>query len=256
MEALTHRGEAREASGLQRFAARAGAPSLAAAGVYLTLQLIAAQNSRPAAIAVGLVGVLTTNGVAVWVGSPPRTRRSGPTGVVTFLFTDIEGSTGMWEHTPEQMCLALRRHDLILHTAIAEHGGFVFATAGDGVAAAFESPADAVGAAMAAQQALHAEDWPSRAALRVRMGIHLGSAEERDGDYFGSPVNRAARVMSAAAPGTVAVTDEVVQALEPHERVEFADLGPHRLRGLGRQIRLHRAGPPAGVEPPRQRRGA
>jgi class 3 adenylate cyclase len=112
-----------------------------------------------------------------------------PSGTVTFVFTDIEGSTGLWEADPDAMRVALERHDAIVHSAIEGHGGSVFATGGDGVAAVFARAGDAVAAAVEAQRSLSAEAWPTLTPLRVRMGVHTGEATERDGDYFG-PVDR------------------------------------------------------------------
>src|SRR5262245_46396785 len=129
-----------------------------------------------------------------------------PSGTVTFLFTDIEGSTRLWQEDPDAMTAALARHDVILRTAISEEGGYVFSTSGDAFAAAFGRAGVAVRAAMAAQRALQAERWPDDIALRVRMGIHTGEAVERDGDYFGPVLNRGARVMAAAHGGQVVVT--------------------------------------------------
>ena len=107
-----------------------------------------------------------------------------PSGVVTFLFTDIEGSTRRWESDAAAMRAALLAHDEVLRTAIEEHGGFLFSHTGDGVVAAFVSPMSAVKAAVAAQRTLE---------LPVRMGLATGEAELRDGDYFGTVLNRAAR---------------------------------------------------------------
>ena len=111
-----------------------------------------------------------------------------PSGVVTFLFTDIEGSTRRWESDADAMRAALLKHDDVLRTAIEKHEGFLFSHTGDGVVAAFASPRSAVDAAIAAQRALE---------LPVGMGIATGEAELRGGDYFGTVLNRAARVMAA-----------------------------------------------------------
>ena len=108
-----------------------------------------------------------------------------PTGAVTFLFTDVEGSTRLWEEHPEQMQVALERHDGILRRTIEGLEGYVFSRAGDAFAAAFARADQAVAASVAAQQALESERWPEAARLRVRMGLHSGEAQERDGDYFG-----------------------------------------------------------------------
>ena len=109
-----------------------------------------------------------------------------------FLFTDVEGSTRLWETAPDAMAAALERHDLILRAAVAGRRGQVFATGGDGFAASFARAGDAVAASLDIQMALAAERWPEGAALRVRMGIHTGAAQQRDGDYFGPTLNRAA----------------------------------------------------------------
>ena len=127
----------------------------------------------------------------VSVGGPPS-------GVVTFLFTDIEGSTRRWEADADAMRAALAAHDEVLRTAIEAHEGFLFSHTGDGVVAAFASPMSAVDAAVDAQRELE---------LPVRMGIATGEAELRDEDYFGTVLNRAARVMAAGHGGQILVAD-------------------------------------------------
>ena len=107
---------------------------------------------------------------------------SPPTGTVTFLFTDIEGSTELWEKNPEGMRLALARHDENLRETVESHGGFVFKTVGDAFCCAFASAPEAVGAALAAQRALVGQEWSETGPLRVRMALHTGAAEERGGD--------------------------------------------------------------------------
>src|SRR5262249_13542116 len=124
-----------------------------------------------------------------------------PSGTVTFLFTDIEGSTSLWENAPESMRAALQRHDAILHGSIKAHGGQVFSTGGDGLAAVFARSVDAIAAASQAQAALTTETWPKDAPVRVRMGVHTGETIERDGDYFGPALNRAARLMGIGHGG-------------------------------------------------------
>jgi len=130
-----------------------------------------------------------------------------PTGTVTFLFTDIEGSTTLWEQRSAEMRSALQRHDAILHQAIGASAGRIIKTTGDGVVAVFHAAKDALTACVSAQRALQGTSASSSAelsgqpqpiALKVRMGLHTGVAELRDGDYFGTPLNRAARVMSVA----------------------------------------------------------
>jgi predicted ATPase/class 3 adenylate cyclase len=162
---------------------------------------------------------------------------AAPIGTVTFLFTDIEGSTQLWEASEQAMQGAVARHDSILREAVEAHGGFVFATTGDGMGAAFSRAGDAVAAALTAQRDLRETAWPAGVEMRVRMGLHTGEAHERDGDYFGPPVNRAARVMAAANGGQVAVSS-VTRALVQLPGVEFLDLGAHTLRGIPDQIQL------------------
>lgn len=140
--------------------------------------------------------------------------------MVTFLFTDVEGSTRRWEADADSMRAALVAHDEVLRKAIAVHGGFLFKHTGDGVCAAFASPHSAVDAAVAAQRALE---------LPVRMGIATGEAELRDGDYFGAMLNRAARVMSAGHAGQILLAESTAVLLSG---VDLLDLGPRRLRDV------------------------
>ena len=131
------------------------------------------------------------------------TRTMAPSGVVTFLFTDIEGSSPAWDRYGTAMAMAQRRHDDILRRAIADSNGYVFATGGDGVAAAFARPERALATALAVQRAMRSEPWPEPLAIRVRMGMHTGEALERDGNYFGPAVIRAARLMALVDGGRV-----------------------------------------------------
>lgn len=163
-----------------------------------------------------------------------------PTGTVTFLFTDLEGSTRLWEEHPEAMRAALARHDSILRDAVEKRGGCVVKTTGDGLHAAFGTAPDAVSAAFDAQVALTGEDWVLPEPLRVRMGLHSGGAELREGDYFGTAVNRAARVAAAAHGGQIvasAATADLVRD-DLAAEVDLVDLGEHRLRDLGRPERI------------------
>jgi class 3 adenylate cyclase len=145
---------------------------------------------------------------------------AAPSGVVTFLFTDVEGSTRRWETDADAMRAALLAHDDVLRTAIEGHGGFMFKHTGDGVCAAFASPRCAVDAAVAAQRELE---------LPVRMGIATGEAELREGDYFGAVLNRAARVMAAGHGGQILLAESTAGLLSG---VDLIDLGPRRLRDL------------------------
>ena len=163
-----------------------------------------------------------------------------PTGTITLLFTDVEGSTRLWEAEPELMARALRRHDEVLRAAIGKAGGFVFKTVGDAFCASFATPQAALGAVLAAQQALAAERWPTSRPIRARMGLHTGVCEERDNDYFGPVVNRTARLEAVAHGGQVLIsgaTAELLSEILP-EGVTLRDLGLHRLKDLGRPERV------------------
>ncbi len=157
-----------------------------------------------------------------------------PTGTVTFLFTDIEGSTTRWEHHPEAMRTALARHDALLRSVITSQGGSVFKMVGDAVYAAFALPADAVSAALTAQRAVAAEEWGEVGPLRVRMALHTGAAQSRDDDYFGQTLNRVARVLSTGYGGQILLsvaTVELVRDALP-AGASLKDLGEHTLKDL------------------------
>jgi predicted ATPase len=156
------------------------------------------------------------------------------------LFTDIERSTRLWSDAPEAMKSALERHDAIIRGEVEGYGGYVFATGGDGFAAAFARAADAVSAATKAQALLSQEDWPDGAQLRVRMGVHTGEAAERAGDYFGRSVNEAARLMAVGNGGQV-LCSAVTAGLLPPERT-IVDLGEHRLHDLTSPRRVFQVG--------------
>ncbi|MGC3988563.1 MAG: adenylate/guanylate cyclase domain-containing protein [Chthoniobacteraceae bacterium] len=159
-----------------------------------------------------------------------------PLGTITFLFTDIEGSSRLWERFPVDMGRALARHDNILRGAIEGNSGFVFKTVGDAFCVAFDTAGHALRAASEAQQALFAEPWGETGPLRVRMALHTGEAEFRDGDYFGPSLNRVARVMSAGHGGQVLLTYSTVQLVRDDlpTKVSLRDLGERRLRDLSR----------------------
>jgi predicted ATPase/class 3 adenylate cyclase len=162
-----------------------------------------------------------------------------PSGTVTFLFTDIEGSTRRWDERPEAMKDALARHDAILHEHIERHHGHVFKTVGDAFHAAFATALPALLAAVEAQRALAAEGWGGA----VRMALHAGTADERDGDYFGPTLNRAARLRDAGHGGQIllsAVTAGLVRG-QLTDGVELRDLGVHRLRDLAEPEQVYQA---------------
>src|SRR3984957_11512020 len=151
---------------------------------------------------------------------------AAPSGVVTFLFTDVEGSTRRWEADAEVMRVALAAHDEVLSRVIEAQGGWLFKHTGDGVCAAFASPRSAVDAAVAAQRALE---------LPVRMGMATGEAELRGADYFGVALNRAARLMAAGHGGQILLADSTAGLLSG---IDLIDLGPRRLRDLPTAVGL------------------
>jgi predicted ATPase/class 3 adenylate cyclase len=160
-----------------------------------------------------------------------------PSGTVTFLFTDIEGSTRRWEGHPAEMAVALARHDSIMREAIEGNGGYIFKTIGDAFCAAFSIPHDALEAAIHAQNLLFAEDWgEATGSVRVRMALHTGVAEERARDYFGQPVNRVARLLSAGHGGQTLLSNSTYDMVRDTlaQGVRVLDLGEHRLKDLTR----------------------
>ena len=155
----------------------------------------------------------------------------------TFLVTDIEGSTRLWEAHREAMAIALEAHDRLLRTAVEGAGGMVVKTTGDGLLAAFDRPEGAMTAAIEGQHALARNAWPAATGpLRVRMAVHSGSAESRDGDFFGPTLNRVARLLAIGHGDQVLVSGAtaVLAADELPPGVELIDRGEHRLRDLGR----------------------
>lgn len=162
-----------------------------------------------------------------------------PSGTVTFLFTDIEGSTRRWEESPEQTAQAVERHDRVIRDVATSFGGSVFTTSGDGFSIAFGRAEEAVRAAVAAQVAL-LEDRAPGTPLRVRMAVNTGEAVERDGNYFGAALNETGRLLTAGHGGQVLMsgaTREVLGSRSP-AGVGFLDLGEHRLRDVARAVRI------------------
>lgn len=153
-----------------------------------------------------------------------------PSGTVSFLFTDIEGSTRLWERNPDGMQRTLARHDALLRNAIEDQDGFIFKTVGDSFCAAFHTPETAIRAAVAAQRALHRE-IPE---VRVRMAVHTGAAELRDEDYFGPALNRVSRLLAAGHGGQTLLskaTADLVRGTLPTE-TDLRPLGRHQLRDI------------------------
>jgi predicted ATPase/class 3 adenylate cyclase len=171
-----------------------------------------------------------------------------PTGTVTFLFTDIEGSTKLWEKSPRGMQVALIRHDAVLWEAIEGHGGFVFKTVGDAFCAAFPTALGALEAALAAQRGLFSEAWGAEiGTLRARMALHTGATHERDGDYFGPPVNRVARLLSAGHGGQILLSSSTQELVRDHlpAATHLRYLGEKRLKDLSRPERIFQLTTPA-----------
>ena len=158
----------------------------------------------------------------------------------TFLFSDIEGSTGMWEQEAEPMRKALHQHDDLLAAAVLRYHGRVFKTAGDAFCAAFERASDGVGAAYEIQQGITGEIWPTNTPLRLRLALHTGPAYVRKGDYFGTTLNRCGRLLSLARGGQTLLSSATERPLGTAlpEGVTLRDLGLHRLRDLPRPIHV------------------
>ena len=157
-----------------------------------------------------------------------------PTGTVTFLFSDIEGSTQRWERDRAAMQDAVRRHDTLVRAAIDANGGYIFKTMGDAFCAVFARPEDAIHAALGAQRAISKEDFAAVGGIAIRIALHTGTSEERDGDYFGPTVNRVSRLLAIGHGGQVlvsGVTTDLVQGTLPMQAT-LQDLGAHRLKDL------------------------
>ena len=171
----------------------------------------------------------------------PSVSLPASTQTLTFLFTDIEGSTPLWDRDAEAMRRATVRHNALLREAIAAHGGDAFRVVGDAFCVAFANAGDAVLAAIDAQRSMTHEDWKG-AFIRVRMGIHSGTAEAADDEIFRGPaLARAARVMAAGHGEQVLLTAATVTLLDgkPPPGTSLRDLGDHTLRGFARAERLY-----------------
>src|SRR5947209_803988 len=157
-----------------------------------------------------------------------------PTGTITFLFTDIEGSTKRWERFPEEMQEAFAHHEAILRHAIEANGGYAYKMIGDAFQAAFPTAAQALAAALDGQRSLYSEAWGKVGELRVRMALHTGVTEVREDDYVGPVLNRVSRLLSAGYGGQILLTLATHELVREHlpSGVELRDLGEHRLRDL------------------------
>jgi predicted ATPase/class 3 adenylate cyclase len=179
-------------------------------------------------------------GTAAAATPDPQPRRTLPEGTVTFLFTDLEGSTRLLQAHPAAYREAVRRHHELLAAAVEGHGGVVFETVGDAVYAAFERPADAVKTALEGQLALRREAWGAVGELRARMGVHAGAVERQGAHYFGVPLYRCARLTAAAHGGQVVLSEAAAALVRDAlpEGAALRDLGPHRLKDLAQPERV------------------
>ncbi len=164
-----------------------------------------------------------------------------PTGTVTFLFTDIEGSTKLWEAHPDAMKVALARHDVLMRDVIESKSGYVFKTVGDAFCAAFHTAPEAISATLEAQLAIATESWPEGVVIKVRMALHTGAVESRDGDYFGQPLNRVARLLSTGHGGQTLLTQATQELVRDSLPVSatLRDLGTHQLKDLARPEQVY-----------------
>jgi DNA-binding SARP family transcriptional activator len=181
---------------------------------------------------------------ALEIAGPRRNggRAELPTGVVTFLLTDIEGSSGLWERDANGMARALELHDQLITRAVEGNGGCLLKSKGEGDAtlSVFQRASDAIAGATQLQAALEAAAWPMGLELKVRVAIHTGEAHEREGDYFGPALNRAARLRSIAGAGATLVSHATTEIVRDRlaEGIQLVDVGRHELRGLSRPERV------------------
>ena len=165
-----------------------------------------------------------------------------PTGVVTFLLTDVEDSTRLWEADADAMAAALEVHDGLIASLVARHGGRLLKDKGEGdsTLSVLERASDAVVCAAQLQRAVATRSWPAGLELRVRVAMHSGEAQERDGDYFGPVVNRAARLRSLARGGVTVLSQSTAELVRDHlpQDLALVDVGRHELRGLSRAERI------------------
>jgi len=165
---------------------------------------------------------------------PPASLASQPSGTVTFLFTDIEGSTHLWETHPAGMGQAFKRHEAIIHQAMKAHGGYIYKMIGDGFQVAFSTAAAGLNAAVEAQRNLHAEPWGEIGQLKVRMALHSGVTEERGDDYVGPELNRIARILGSGYGGQILLSQPTYELAKGYlpAGTRLVDLGAHLLKGL------------------------
>ena len=171
-------------------------------------------------------------------GESVRLESELPTGLITYLFTDVQGSTPLWQQFPQEMRAVMARHDSLMTSAVEDNGGMVVRPRGEGdsIFAVFPRASDAVGAALTAQRSLQVESWPAEIAISVRMAVHTGESELREHDYYGAAVNRCARLRAIAHGGQVLVSEATAQLVRDGlpEAAGLRDMGSHRLKDLQR----------------------
>lgn len=160
--------------------------------------------------------------------------------MLAFFFSDIENSTWLWEHYTEQMWDVISRHDAILKACVVNYSGHIVKHTGDGVFVVFDQNGRPLECAVEIQRRLDREDWSSIEGLRVRIGIHAGTAEKHANDYFGPDVNKAAKVLAITKGGQILITPEVIKTFEIPDGTVIQDLGIRLLKGIGQRQRIYR----------------
>ena len=161
-----------------------------------------------------------------------------PAGIITFLFTDVEGSSRLWEDDAASAARSVEVHDALVRRIVERSGGYIFGWAGDHFRAAFEDAQAAVDAAVSIQDELARTDWRSGPALRVRMGLHRGNATRRGNDYFGTVPNRTGRLEACASGGQILISSDVAEVVD----LELLSLGHHRLRDVPQPMLIYQIG--------------
>ncbi len=172
------------------------------------------------------------------MNQPRRNRDSIPAGIITFLFTDVEGSSRLWEADAVAAAQSVEVHDALIRRIVDTSGGHIFGWAGDHFRAAFQDAQAAVDAAVSIQDELARTDWRSGPSLRVRMGVHRGNATLRGNDYFGTVPNRTGRLEARAAGGQILISSDVAEVVE----LELLSLGHHRLRDVPQPMLIYQIG--------------
>ncbi|HUR79066.1 MAG TPA: tetratricopeptide repeat protein [Acidimicrobiales bacterium] len=168
----------------------------------------------------------------------PSERPPLPEGTITYCFTDVVGSTVLWDTEPDAARAAMVRHDAVIEAVVEEHNGMLVRPRGEGDSrfGVFRRATDAAAAALHIQLALGSQEWETSRPIQVRIALHMGEAEVRDGDYYGGAVNRCARLRSLAHPGQILLSAPVAEVVAEHmpDGAELHDLGTHRLKDLSR----------------------